>query len=64
MQTLRPNCKLSPIQSQDNGWGFVVRGERDKPLISLNYETAAEVDEARRLMARVILLAAITPLPQ
>ena len=56
------NCKLGAVQRQDEGWGFIVRGERDKPLVSLTYETEAEADEARGLMNKVILLAAITPL--
>jgi hypothetical protein len=55
------NCRLGPVQTQDDGWGFVVLNEHSKPLVSLTYETKAEADDARGLMAKVILLAAVTP---
>jgi hypothetical protein len=58
------NCSLSGIQSQDDGWGFVVRGEGGTPLVALTYETKAEAEDARNLMAKVIMLAGITPLAQ
>jgi hypothetical protein len=58
------NCKLGGVQTQDDGWGFVVASENGKPLVSLTYETKAEADEARGLMAKVILLAAVTPMSQ
>ena len=56
------NCRLGTVQSQDEGWGFVVNDEHNKPLVALTYETEAEAEEARNLMAKVILLASITPL--
>jgi hypothetical protein len=43
----RKNCRLGAVQSQDDGWRFVVSGERDKPPVTLTYETKAEADEAR-----------------
>ena len=58
------NCRLGAVQTREDGWGFVVSNERGKPLVSLTYETEAEAEEARSLMAEVILLVAITPSPQ
>ena len=58
------NCKLGDVHSQDGRWGFVVRGEHGKLLFSLTYETMAEAEDARGLMANVIEGAAVTPAPQ
>jgi hypothetical protein len=58
------NCKLGDVDRQDGRWGFVVRGEHGKPLFSLAYETKAEAEYARGLMANVIEGAAVTPAPQ
>jgi hypothetical protein len=55
------NCRLGTVQAQDDGWGFVVLNEHSQPLVSLTYETKAEADDARGLMAKVIILAAVTP---
>jgi len=58
------NCKVGDVQRQDDGWGFVVRGEHGKPVFSLTYETMAEAEDACGLMANVIEGAAVTPAPQ
>jgi hypothetical protein len=55
------NCNLGTVQAQDDGWGFVVLNEHSKPLVALTYETQAEADDTSGLMAKVIILAAITP---
>ena len=55
------NCRLGPVQTQDDGWGFVVFNQTANLLVSLTYETKAEADDARGLMAKVIRLAAVTP---
>ena len=33
------NCTLDPVTSQTDGWGFLVRGEDKKPLVTFAYET-------------------------
>ena len=58
------DCKLGDVQRQDDAWGFVVRGEHGKLLFSLTYETMAEAEDARGLMANVIEGAAVTLAPQ
>jgi hypothetical protein len=32
---MHQNCSLGGIQSQDDGWGFVIRGEGATPLVAL-----------------------------
>jgi hypothetical protein len=51
---------LGDVQTQDDGWGFVVTNERGLALFSLTYQTKAEAEEAHSLMAVVIKRAAIT----
>ena len=58
------NCKLGDVNRHDGRWGFVVRGERGRPLFTLAYETMAEAEYARGLMANVIEGATVTPAPQ
>jgi hypothetical protein len=57
----RTNCKLGAVQSQDDGWGFVVTNEHHRPLVGLTYDTKAEAEEAHGLMAKVIARAVVTP---
>jgi hypothetical protein len=33
------NCMLGDVQTQDDGWGFVVTNERGLALFSLTYQT-------------------------
>jgi hypothetical protein len=51
------------LQRVGDGWGFVVRGERNRVLVTLAYATEAHAKEAHDLMAKVIVGAAITPAP-
>ena len=54
------NCTLGEVQTQNGGWGFVVRTERGIPLFSLTYKTKAEAEVAHALMAKVIEGASVT----
>jgi Tfp pilus assembly protein FimV len=48
------NCKLGAVQSQDEGYGFIVHGEKNKLLFSLTYETRGDAEAARDTLAKVI----------
>lgn len=56
------NCSLGDVQSQDDGKGFVFRGDQNKPLMSLTYESEARAEQARKLMARVLEGASVAAL--
>jgi hypothetical protein len=48
------NCTLSPVRGQYNGQGFIVRGDHNRPLVTLTYETKARAEEARAMMVKVL----------
>ena len=56
------NCKLDPVQGHTDGdYGFLIRAEGSKLLVTLSYETKAQADEARAMMAKVLEGASVTP---
>ena len=60
----RQNCKLDPVTRQTDGWGFLVRGEDKKPLVTFAYDTMELAKDARELMAKVLDGASVTSLAQ
>jgi hypothetical protein len=57
-------CTLDPVMRQTDGWGFLVKGEDKKPLVTFAYDTTELARDARELMTKVLDGASVTPLAQ
>jgi hypothetical protein len=56
------NCTVGAVQSQDDGWGFVIINELRVPLVAFTYPSKTYAEVAHNLMVDALKKATVNHL--